>query len=111
MQIRHGDVQLTQIAGVPAGFKAEDKPGDIILAEGEHTGHAHRIKLPGKPGRNRSAVLLRKAGEDFAILQVRRLVALTHEEHDRVEIAPGFYRVGIKRQYDEDTQGWSNVAD
>lgn len=42
---RHGDVLILPVAEIPAGAEPEKREkGDIILAHGEVTGHAHRIK-------------------------------------------------------------------
>lgn len=41
--IRQGDVFLTQVSKIPATAAACTIQGDIILAYGEATGHAHRL--------------------------------------------------------------------
>jgi len=65
----------------------------VVLAEGEVTGHAHRIP-------SRHAKLMRTE------LDVRYLrvtgpapVALLHEEHSPVKLPPGNYRVTIHTEY------------
>lgn len=83
--IRHGDVLL-----VPARRQknATAKPG-LILAEGEATGHAHRIEG--------DASLIESGGTTY--LDARRTVALLHEEHARVEIAPGIYEIVHQHEF------------
>ena len=91
---------------IPAGF-APVKPDDrgVVLAEGELSGHAHRI-LDAT-----SAQLHRKAGNDFAVMEVFTKAPLQHEEHHDIPFDPERYGVTIKRQYSEDEQGWAPVAD
>lgn len=63
----------------------------IVLAEGEVTGHAHRIVDDG-------AVLM-SDGETLSVLEVERKVALTHEEHKAIDIEPGSWEVRRQREY------------
>ncbi len=97
---RHGDVILRQPVKIPES--AARRQSDVV-AEGEATGHAHRIR--GGSLWDNDGDLYLVAGDD---------AALTHEEHAREEIAatePGFgYPVIIQREYD-DEQEWRQVAD
>lgn len=68
-----------------------DPRGRIVLAEGEVTGHAHVILDDG-------AVLL-SDGEQLAVLDVERKVALTHEEHRTLTVEPGQWEVRRQREY------------
>lgn len=44
LQLRQGDVQIQQVAKLPAGCKeVPSEGGRIVLAHGEVTGHAHAI--------------------------------------------------------------------
>jgi len=63
----------------------------VVLAEGETTGHAHRINSTG-------AELFDLNGRMF--LKVVEPAMLTHEEHKHIEIDPGIYEVGRVREYD-----------
>lgn len=73
--------------------------GRLILAHGEVTGHAHAIV-------SKSAKLY-TVDDDAAllmgtrILSARSSVALTHEEHSKIDVPPGTWGVRIQRQYDE----------
>lgn len=86
---RHGDVFIAACDSIPA----EAKPlPHLILAEGEITGHAHRIL-------ERDAAELFR-GADQLYLRVRGNGAtLTHEEHRAISIPQGTYRVWIQREY------------
>lgn len=91
--IRQGDVLLVAVPETPAGATiANLEGGDIILAHGEVTGHAHRIAKPAN-----KAKLWDAGAERF--LQVMETVALTHEEHSAAVIQPGTYRVAIQMEY------------
>ena len=90
-QARQGDVLLVPIDEVPAAARPVRRTGGrVVLAEGEVTGHAHAIRSP-------SATLLGTGDERY--LRVAAPVTLDHEEHARIEVAPGTYRVVIQREY------------
>jgi len=91
---RQGDVLIVAVDSVPTSATAlpRTKRG-VVLAEGEVTGHAHRI-----PSRHAS---LYRSETDARYLRVMgpAPVALRHEEHRTVEIPPGNYRVTIHTEY------------
>lgn len=92
---RQGDVLLITVEDVPADAKKlpRNKRGVVVLAEGEVTGHAHRIP-------HRTASLYRSES-DARFLRVMgpAPVALQHEEHTAIEIPPGNYQVVIHHEY------------
>ena len=89
-QLRQGDVLLQSVKVIPAG--ATEIEGDVILAYGEVTGHAHAIKLPDT---ERHKVRYWNAGAE-RFLQVMETVALTHEEHSEIVLDKGIYRQGFQ---------------
>jgi hypothetical protein len=89
-QARHGDVYLVQVAKLPKGSKAQKREGDIILAYGEVTGHAHRIKDP-------TARLWLDGTNTY--LTLKEVSQLTHEEHGPIALQPGVYQVLHQREY------------
>ena len=93
--VRQGDV-LVMAGGrkTKAHVPVED-PRGAVLAEGEATGHHHRIRLPG-------VTLLRAEGVSDAVLTVPKgvLALLEHEEHGGVEIGGGSHVVRRQREYD-----------
>ena len=101
---RQGDIVLEPVPALPAGCAEsvpQDRAGELVhvLAEGELTGHAHRV-LAG-PGVD----LLRDedAGADplaVGYLRLKRLARLVHDEHAPVDLPPGDYRVVQQRRYD-----------
>ena len=101
---RQGDVLLFKVAELPKGAKdvTPDK-GDVILAHGEVTGHAHRIKKTEFP----SARIFDLGAERY--LQIAEKVALTHEEHTAVFLEAGVYRQAF--QFEEKRAEIQRVAD
>jgi len=95
--IRQGDVLLLCGAEVPSAAKSLDH---LVLAEGEVTGHAHRIT-------SGVAELLECGERKF--LRVDEPAELTHEEHGPHTLEPGSYEIRIQREYEP--EGWRNVAD
>lgn len=95
----HGDMYMRRVApeAIPADVREKLEHSHLaqaILAEGEKTGHAHRLTSDAPIGMVRVSdmvayVLLRDAG------------LLTHEEHGAREITePGYYEVPTERDYD-----------
>ena len=90
--IQHGDVILKRIEEIPQGTKKMIVRDSIILAEGETTGHAHRIKETNK------AELFENDG--LFMLKVNEPVDLVHEEHKTITIQPGSYEIDRVKEYD-----------
>jgi hypothetical protein len=94
LMLRQGDVLIVAVDKMPAQLEevARSKRG-VVLAEGEVTGHAHRI-----PSRSAS---LYKSETDARFLRVRgpAPAKLEHEEHSTITIPPGNYRVTIHTEY------------
>jgi hypothetical protein len=77
--IRQGDVLLVAVDSLPSGAseQALDPERGLVLAEGEVTGHSHRI-----PHRHASgAAKAFRTEEDARFMRVTASVPLRHEEH------------------------------
>lgn len=121
MILRQGDVLMVKVSDLPKEVtEAEPENNDIILAHGEVTGHAHRIKAPINKAKLWDAgaerflqvmegcfvtkdvvsTIVGENGRPF-VLGHERLpgVALQHEEHTAQVIPPGIYRVAIQTEY------------
>lgn len=89
--VRQGDVFLERIDTLPTGAVEEKRePGGVVLAHGESTGHAHRVKRRARGfsvGAERFLVVLRGGAE------------VTHEEHDAIKLPAGNYRVVRQVEY------------
>jgi hypothetical protein len=93
--IRQGDVLL-----VPCDAPASTRPvkrvnGAFVLAEGEVTGHSHRIYED-------TCTLVSAEEANDLFLMVYGDVALVHDEHSALTVPPGTYRVTLQREYRPD---------
>lgn len=96
--IRHGDVILLPVEHAPAGKALEH----LTLAEGEATGHAHRITS--------GAAKLFQFDEKTYLSVQSEIATLSHEEHKALEIPHGDYEIKIQREYDDENE-WRQVVD
>lgn len=100
MQYRQGDVMVEAVGSLPEGAKAVRCNGVVTLAEGEVTGHFHRVTHPDV--------------EEFELGGMRFFTIpeeteLRHQEHDPIALPPGTYRIQRQRQYTP--EAIHNVAD
>ena len=100
-QSHQGDVYIRQIKSIPSNVKPVDEKGDVILAHGEVTGHAHRIM--------RGAIMFRADEGIGTYLEVKTGADVTHEEHATVSLPAGLYEVVVQSQYTP--QAIRNVED
>jgi hypothetical protein len=85
--LRQGDVLI-----IPSGrFIAGTKLPHLTLAEGEITGHRHRISNGDAKLYERDGVLFLKVLSPTALL--------THEEHAELTIPQGDWEIRIQREY------------
>lgn len=105
MQIQQGDVTLERLDRLPEGAsEVTPKARGIVLAEGEHTGHAHCIVK-----HKDVAWMYEKDG----VLYVKALdtVTIEHEEHKPVTVPAGVWKIGIVREFDHFAQMERQVRD
>jgi hypothetical protein len=95
--IRQGDVILLPIADIQG-----KKLLHLILAQGEFTGHAHRISQGEAELYERDGILYLKVLSPTALL--------THEEHNQVRIPQGNWLVRIQREYDSLERPKTNIS-
>ena len=101
MQARQGDVLIERVRALPANAKPQERNGRVVLADGEVTGHAHRVE--------RADVAELYDSDRGTFLTVRETTRAVHEEHGPVTLLPGVYRVTRQREYAPDAI--RNVAD
>jgi len=96
--VRQGDVLLVPVDGIPWSRQRDVAPrrGELVLAEGEATGHAHVVR--GRARLVRATRHHQHPGETYLVVTGR--AALVHEEHDRIELARGTYEVRRQREYE-----------
>ena len=86
---RHGDVLIASVEDVPQEAK---KLPTAILAHVEITGHSHRIEDP-------STVEVWQARGMMFVKVTADWAAVVHEEHKRITLPRGIYRVWQQREY------------
>lgn len=116
LQLRQGDVQIQQVASLPAGCTEIQPEGNrIVLAHGEVTGHAHAIydhiaqreTSPGAADEIAEAAIARaqakaklwRAPSGERYLEVTETVTLRHEEHTHHTLPPGIYHLPTQVEY------------
>lgn len=92
--IRQGDVLILPCKEIPATAVPVEAENDrLIVARGEATGHHHSFPWA------RGAMLFRDdgAGSGAQFVKVEKSVALEHQEHSALALAPGMYEIRIQR--------------
>lgn len=102
-QQQQGDVTL-EVSKIPITAK---RINGLTLAEGEVTGHAHRLSVP----EGVTAELFQEEKGDLFLRVSGGTVELIHEEHAPQVIGEGEYRVGRVLEYDYDTEEAKRVMD
>lgn len=115
-QWRQGDVLIERVEILPGKITPQPENGRIILAHGEVTGHAHEL-VEVQHSQIFDADESFKIGGDLddvralprMALTVGRKTAVKHQEHQRIPLKKGSYRVTRQREYSP--QELRNVAD
>ena len=101
---QQGDVLIESVEEIPIDAKAvAAKPRGYVLAEGEHTGHAHVIDKVA------DIEFVEKDGMFY--IKNKKSVSVTHEEHNPITIPPGLWRVRGVREYDHFLEDSRRVQD
>ena len=102
-QFRQGDVLVERTDALPKGddIKKQKRGERVILAHGEVTGHAHEIDA--------AAADAWKTSDQVVAVTVKQPTELTHQEHAKIPLTPGKYRVVRQREYSP--EAIRNVAD
>ncbi len=89
MMWRQGDVFIAAAKEIPAG--STPRP-NCVLAEGEVTGHSHRIDQHG-------AARLYAHPTSFYLEVLADRATVVHQEHGPITLPRGTYRVWRQREY------------
>ena len=84
--VRHGDLV---IRSAPIPLDAT-RLKHRVLAEGETTGHAHRMS---------AGLVLEAKDKSARYIQLKAPAVLTHEEHGPIEVPAGTFEVVYQREY------------
>ncbi len=87
---RQGDVLIRQIVSLPKQKAVRQTSG--VLAEGETTGHAHRVE-------NMTATEVFEIGNGLYLRVGEEGVRIVHEEHAPITLPAGNYEVIRQREY------------
>lgn len=92
--LRHGDLLLSSIAkaDLPKGSKSLKTD---VLAEGEATGHMHRLV-----GNAQILEFKTENGTVEKFVEAKQESELVHEEHNTIQIPKGVYKVVQEREFD-----------
>ena len=93
MTHRHGDVGIMPVA--PPARGGRKKLPHLTLADGEVTGHSHRVvSLDGSPA---DAELYERDGKLY--LRCGKPSAVIHQEHARIELPKGTFEIIQQREW------------
>lgn len=102
--IRHGDIPFHKIEKLPEGLTKSFEGNEYIAAEGETTGHMHRVKCATK-----IEVYTDAWGNRFMV--AGKDATISHEEHGTLTIPAGTYSIGKEREYDWFSNATRKVID
>ena len=99
---RHGDLLIERISDVYlTEVNSTPKLSGNVLAEGETTGHMHRligdVQLYGK--------------NEVEYFELKSDATLVHEEHDTIHIPKGMFKVVYEREYSPIEEATRRVVD
>lgn len=86
---RHGDLLVESTASLPEDTR---RLNHLVLAEGELTGHSHRVA-------EKDAAELFRSGNLLFLSVTADRATLVHQEHGPIELPRGVYRVWRQREY------------
>jgi len=86
---RHGDLLVKRVEALPGGVR---QLHHLVLAEGEVTGHSHRIA-------ERDAATLYETATGLHVEVHADAATLIHQEHGPITLPCGFYRAWRQREY------------
>lgn len=110
--IRHGEVILKPIAGLPKGVKLVREEKEYIMAHSE-TGHHHILEVKEKVDMSKIKVYSWN-GETY--LEVPEMTELWHQKtgndvHKPHKVSKGFYKVNIKKSFNYFSGALERVRD
>jgi hypothetical protein len=86
---RHGDLLVSTAKTLPVGAR---RLQHVVLAQGELTGHSHRIA-------ERESAILYETTDGLYLDVTGDAATLIHQEHGPIELPRGLYHVWRQREY------------
>ena len=103
MLYQQGDVLIEKIETIPENTKEVNRTnGQLVLAEGEATGHLHSVKNDG--------VTMFKDDKEVFLTALNEFT-VTHQEHKHITLPSGKYRVRKVKEYDHFMEEAREVRD
>jgi hypothetical protein len=99
MMYQQGDVLIKKVKSFSGGKKLDH----LRLAEGEATGHAHKVSEGKAELYEKDGIMYLRVNSDTA--------TVTHEEHKEIELSRGDYEINIVQEYDHFEEEARNVVD
>src|SRR5262245_37554454 len=112
---RQGDVLIERIDSIPSTAKKQKRSRKVILAHGEVTGHHHALEVEDPADWWKGEQEISAANEKPSTLAGELFVSVpnggvvTHQEHSRIDLPAGNYRISRQREYSPEEI--RNVAD
>ena len=108
VSLAQGDILFLRVNGIPDAARSVAPVGNrFVLAEGEATGHAHTV-----PARGVALMEVpNEGGVTYLTVEELTGVEVSHQEHASVKLDPGTWKVIRQREYTDDDENWSLVAD
>ena len=100
---RHGDLLGKQVKSIPVDAVKKSSGKVNILAEGEITGHHHRMIS--------DVNVTVFEDTDSMYFKLDDEASLVHEEHKELKLAPAIYKVTKEREYDYFSKEIRKVVD
>ena len=101
---QQGDVRIERVEKIPDGEIVQPDNRGYVLAEGEVSGHCHKIDAV----KNMTMI---KTADGTLYMRVTKTVPLKHDEHFIHIIEPGEYKVGKILERDHFTRITREVTD
>lgn len=95
MILQQGDVILESTDEKPEGAEVARKNGQLVLAEGEVTGHSHTIDAKDAKMFETSM----KNAMDF-LLVLKSPTTIRHQEHKAIKVPAGKWKIRRVKEYD-----------
>ncbi len=86
---RHGDLLVASVELLPSDLRPLQH---LVLAEGELTGHSHRVAEP-------DSARLYQSHSELYLRVIEDRATLIHQEHGPIALPRGLYRVWRQREY------------
>jgi hypothetical protein len=86
---RHGDLLVQSVNSLPSEAR---RLHHLVLAQGELTGHSHRIA-------ERDAAVLFESPIGLFLNVTGETATMVHQEHGPIELSKGIYQVWRQREY------------